>query len=84
MFFFHLKRRKQRFFAQTVLMCLGTKKICENLFVFVASGVRRKFSWGVSFSGIWWSFVFAVRCLWRHKMTSYSCFQTYVLRSLLT
>jgi len=21
------------------------------------SGVRRKFSWGVSFNGIWWSFV---------------------------
>jgi len=48
------------------------------------SGVRRKFSWGVSFNGIWWSFLFAVRCLWRHKMTSYSCFQTNVLRSLLT
>jgi len=30
------------------------------------SGVRRKFSWGVSFSGIRWSFVFGVRCLWRH------------------
>jgi len=43
------------------------------------SGVRRKFSWGVSFSGIWWSFVFGVRCLWRHNLTSYSCFQTNVL-----
>jgi len=31
-------------------------------------GVRRKFSWGVSFSGIWRSFVFSVRCLWRHNL----------------
>ena len=28
-----------------------------------SSGVRRKFSWGSSFSGIWWPFVFDVRCL---------------------
>ena len=44
-----------------------------------AIGVRRKFSRGVSISGIWWSFVFGVRCLWRHNLTSYSCFQTNVL-----
>jgi len=37
------------------------------------------FHGGASFSGIWWSFVFGVRCLWRHNMTSYSCFQTNVL-----
>jgi len=30
--------------------------------------------WG-SFTGVWWSFVFGVRCLWRHNLTSYSCFQ---------
>jgi len=42
---------------------------------FNASGVRRKFSWGVSFSGRWWSFVFGVCCLWRHNLTSYSCSQ---------
>ena len=34
---------------------------------------------GFSFSGIWWSFVFGVRSLWRHNLTSYSCFQTNVL-----
>jgi len=34
---------------------------------------------GGSFSGIWWSFAFGVRCLWRHNLTSYSCFQTNVL-----
>jgi len=28
-----------------------------------SSGVRRKFSWEGSFNGIWWSFVFSVRCL---------------------
>ena len=44
------------------------------------SGVRRKFSRGVSFCGVWWSFqfVFGVRCLWRHNLTSYSCSQTNV------
>ena len=34
---------------------------------------------GGSFSGIWWSSVFGVCCLWRHNLTSYSCFQTNVL-----
>jgi len=34
---------------------------------------------GYSFSGVWWSFLFGVRCLWRHNLTSYSCFQTKVL-----
>jgi len=44
------------------------------------SGVRRKFSWRrFSFSSMWWSFLFHVRCLWRHNWTSYSCFQTSVL-----
>jgi len=32
----------------------------------------------VSFSGIWWSFLFGVRSLWRHILTAYSCFQTNV------
>ena len=32
-----------------------------------------------SLIGAWWSFVFGVRCLWRHNLTSYSCFQTNVL-----
>jgi len=31
---------------------------------------------GVSFSGIWWLFVFGMGCLWRHNLTSYSCFET--------
>ena len=43
------------------------------------SGVRRKFPWVVSFNDIWWWFVFGVRYLWRHNLTSYSCFQTNVL-----
>jgi len=37
------------------------------------------FDWGVSFSGIWWSFVNGLRGLWHHNLTSYSCFQTNVL-----
>jgi len=32
----------------------------------------------VSHSGIWWSFLFGVPCLWRHNLTSYWCFQTNV------
>ena len=51
----------------------------NSLWTDFTSGVRRKFSWGVSFSGIWWSFAFGVRCLWRHNLTSYSCFQTNVV-----
>ena len=43
------------------------------------SGVRRKFLWGVSFSDVWWSFLYRVRCLWRHNLTSWSCFQNKVL-----
>ena len=34
---------------------------------------------GDSFSVIWWSFVFGVRCLLRHNLMSQSCFQTNVL-----
>jgi len=26
------------------------------------------FHGGSSFNGIWWSFVFGVRCLWRHSL----------------
>ena len=37
------------------------------------------FHGGVSFGGIWSSFAFGVRSLWRHNLTSYSCFQTNVL-----
>ena len=40
---------------------------------------QKIFLGGVSFSGIWWSFVFGVRCLWRHNLTSHLCFQTNVL-----
>jgi len=33
------------------------------------SDVHRKFSWGGgSISGIWWSFVFGVCCLWCHNL----------------
>jgi len=37
------------------------------------------FHGGFWFMVIWWSFVFGVRCLWRHNLTSFSCFQTNVL-----
>jgi len=38
----------------------------------------------VSFSGIWWSFVFGVRCWWRRNMTSYHVSKPTLWRSLLT
>jgi len=50
--------------------CQHFKHIC------CTSGVRKKFSWGVSFA-------LGVRCLWRHNLTSYSCFQTNVLAKFL-
>jgi len=34
---------------------------------------------GFWFRVIWWSFVFGVRCLRRHSLTSFRCFQTNVL-----
>jgi len=37
------------------------------------------FHGGDFFSVIWRSFVFGVRCLWRHNLTSFPCFQTNVL-----
>jgi len=40
---------------------------------------QKLFMRGISFSGIWWTFAFGVRCLWRLDLTSYSCFQTNVL-----
>jgi len=45
---------------------------------------ENKIFMGGSFSGIWWSFVFGVRCLWRHNLMSYSCFQTNVFAKFVT
>ena len=52
--------------------------------VAVVGGVRRKFHGGGSFSGIWWSFIFGVRYLLHHNLTSYSCFPTTFSWNLLT
>jgi len=41
--------------------------------------VRRKFSWRGFIQCICWSFVFGVRCLSRHNLTSFPCFQTNIL-----
>jgi len=30
-------------------------------------------------SGVWWSLLLDIHCLWRHSTTSYSCLQTNVL-----
>jgi len=65
----------------------GRIKVVWGLWLKLRKGpyscVRRKFSWEGSLSGIWCSFVCGVRFLWRHNLTSYSCFQTNVWRSLL-
>ena len=54
-------------------------RINRGLLYCFNSGVRRKFSLGGLFSGLWWSFAFGVRCLWRHNLKSYSVSQTNVL-----
>ena len=52
--------------------------------MFLSSGVRRKFSWGGGLvQGHRWQFVFGVRCLWRHNLTSFTCFQTNVLATFV-
>jgi len=72
--------KKQKFsyvlYAHSQFLCsLASFKLST-----VGSGARRKFSWrGFSFSGLWWSLAFVVRCLWRHNLKSYSLFQTNVL-----
>jgi len=35
-------------------------------------------------SGVWWSLLLDIRCLWRHNVTSYSGLQSTFWRSLLT
>jgi len=44
---------------------------------------QKIFMGGTSFSGIWWSFVFGVRCLWRQNLKSYSRLQTNVVAKLI-
>jgi len=44
---------------------------------------QKIFMGGFWFRVIWWSFVFGVRCLWRHNLTSFPCFQTNVLATFL-
>jgi len=44
---------------------------------------QKIFMGGFWFRVIWWSFVFGVRYLWRHNLTSFPCFQTNVLATFL-
>ena len=44
---------------------------------------QKIFMGGVWFRVIWWSFAFDVRCLWRHNLTSFLCFQTNVLATFV-
>jgi len=58
-------------------MCFDYRGQRACVSVLVSQWRKQKiFMGGISLSGIWWSFVFGVRCLWRHNLTSYSCFQT--------
>jgi len=45
----------------------------------IAVAYAENFHGGVWFKVIWWLFAFDVRCLWRHNLTSFPCFQTNVL-----
>ena len=48
------------------------KKVCVFQILWRLESVAHadNFHGRVSFSGIWWPFVFVVRCLWRHNLTS--------------
>jgi len=35
-------------------------------------------------SGVWWSLLMGMRCLWRHGVTSNSCFKSSVLANFFT
>jgi len=59
-----------RFLRRRTLHCWGVA-YAEN------------FHGGVSFIGLWWSFVFGARCFWCHNLKSYSCFQTNVLATFV-
>ena len=39
----------------------------------------KSFMGGVWLRVVWWLFVYGLRCLWRHNLTSFPCFQTNVL-----
>ena len=71
-----LTNKDQPFQVNALLYTLGTKAedalpslvlTVDEMEVYATatkrlnSGVGRKSSWGVSFSGIWWSFIFGVR-----------------------
>jgi len=47
--------------------------------IYILVTYAENFNGAVSFSGILWLFAFGVYCLWRHNLTSQSCFQTNVL-----
>jgi len=66
-------------FIVKVYFWLLSEHYCKCKAIFAVSDVRRKILRGVSFSGVCWSFACGVRLLWRHNLTSYSCFQTNVL-----
>jgi len=73
-----------RLFAGVTLILHKSQVHCSDVMQWwpcgslMSSGVRRKVSWGEFwFKVIWWSF--GVRFLWRHNLTSFSCFQTNVL-----
>jgi len=66
----------ERIRGQSFCSRSGVKKIRLHPPLTVA--YAENFLGGFSHSGVWWSFVFGVPCLWRHNLTSYSCFQTNV------
>ena len=57
----------------------GYHAIFHNNLERQAVAYAENFHGGVWFKVIWWLFVFGVRCLWRHNLTSFPCLQTNVL-----
>jgi len=56
---------------------------CAHEYACLQWRTQKIFVGGFWFRVIWWSFVFGVRCLWRHNLTSFPSFQTNVLAKFL-
>ena len=77
--YFRLNKNAQLWIGKKVpSLTFNTKRMSKRTTVDAVT-YTENFMGGVSISGVWWSFVFCILCLWCHNLTSYSCFQTNVL-----
>jgi len=60
-----------------VMFCISNTLI--ELTIWASVAYAENFHGGGWFKVVWWLIVFGVRCLWRHNLTFFPCFQTNVL-----